>query len=114
YSHAEVAAIVRKSEPACRQVLKRARDRVSDSRRRFLPSADEQRRLAEQFFRAAQTGDVDTLVSLLAEDAVAYGDGGGKVASAMNPILGADRIARFLAGIPKKDAAVRLEFAELN
>jgi RNA polymerase sigma-70 factor, ECF subfamily len=42
-------------------------------------------------------------MKLLAEDAVLYTDGGGKRAAALNPIYGADKILRFLAGIARKN-----------
>lgn len=35
-------------------------------------------------------------------DAILYSDGGGKTAAALNPIYGADRIARFFLGISRK------------
>jgi RNA polymerase sigma-70 factor, ECF subfamily len=46
------------------------------------------------------------LTKLLAEDAVLYSDGGGKRAAALNPIYGADKILRFLAGITRKNPAL--------
>ncbi len=38
-------------------------------------------------------------------DAILYSDGGGKALAALAPIRGADKIARFFVGIPKKVAA---------
>jgi RNA polymerase sigma-70 factor (ECF subfamily) len=43
---------------------------------------------------------------MLAEDAVLYSDGGGNRAAALNPIHGADRIARFFAGVLRKNSAL--------
>jgi RNA polymerase sigma-70 factor (ECF subfamily) len=40
-------------------------------------------------------------VSLLAPEAVALSDGGGRVRAAINPIRGADRVARFMAGVAR-------------
>ena len=59
-----------------------------------------------QFAAAAKKGDVASLTKLLAEDAVLYSDGGGKRAAALNPIYGADKILRFLAGITRKNPAL--------
>jgi RNA polymerase sigma-70 factor (ECF subfamily) len=114
YSHAEIATILGRSEAASRQNLKRAHDRLAERKQRFLPAADEQRRLTLQFVSAAATGDLGALVELLAEDAIAYSDGGGKVAAALNPIYGADHVARFSTAFPRKEGADRMEFHEIN
>jgi RNA polymerase sigma-70 factor, ECF subfamily len=50
-----------------------------------------------RFLAAAEGGDVDGLIEVLAEDAIAYGDGGGKVPQWYAPILGADKVARLFA-----------------
>src|SRR5262252_6708801 len=42
----------------------------------------------------------------LADDAVLYTDGGGKRVAALNPIRGADKIARFFEGVARKNAAL--------
>ena len=114
YSHAEAAEIVGKSEPACRQLLKRARGRVAEPRRRFAPTSEEQVRITAQFLTAAQTGDVQSLLALLSRDVVAYADGGGKVASARRPIYGADKVARFAAAVPRKEQTDRADLVEVN
>lgn len=54
------------------------------------------------FATAMATGDVNGLASILAKDAVLYSDGGGKRRAALNPIYGADKIARFVEGAVKK------------
>jgi len=67
-----------------------------------------------EFLTACATGDPSQLTMLLAEDAVLYTDGGGKVSAALNPIVGADRVVRFLIGIARKVPALRVEFADVN
>lgn len=114
YKHAEIAEVVGKPEATCRQLLKRARDRLANRPRRNAPSLAEQRRLAQQFFVAASTGDVVGLVEMLAADASAYSDGGGKVASAVNGIFGAERVARFACMFPRKERGARFELREVN
>ena len=54
------------------------------------------------FGAAILTGDIDALQRILADDAVLYPDGGGRVVSALRPIHGSDRVARFLFGVLKK------------
>ncbi len=114
YSHAEVAPIVGKSEPACRQVLKRARERIAGRKRRHAPAEEDQQRLLTEFLAAATTGNVTALVEALTEEAIAYSDGGGKVAAAINPVYGADRVARLSLALPRKEGADRIEVLELN
>jgi len=63
--------------------------------------------LTEVWYKAAvASGDTGALMRVLAEDAVLYSDGGGKRAAALNPIYGADRIARFFAGVLRKNSAL--------
>jgi RNA polymerase sigma-70 factor (ECF subfamily) len=102
YEYESIAAIVGKSEESCRQILRRARERVVAERPRVGVSDDERERLTRQFLATLATGDVAALVAMLARDAVLWSDGGGKTAAARNPIRGADRIARFFVGLARK------------
>jgi RNA polymerase sigma-70 factor (ECF subfamily) len=102
---AGIAAALGRNEAACRQLAARARTHVRAARRRFTPDADEGARLAEAFRHAVESGDMARMTQLLADDAVLYSDGGGKRLAALNPIIGAGRIARFFAGVIKKGAA---------
>ncbi|HEX7970031.1 MAG TPA: sigma-70 family RNA polymerase sigma factor [Stellaceae bacterium] len=114
---AEIAATLRRGEAACRQLAARARDHVRAARPRFTVSASDGARLAQAFRAAAASGDVAALARLLAEDAVLYSDGGGKRLAALNPIYGRDNIARFLAGIARKDPSIgrlRVQPARIN
>jgi RNA polymerase sigma-70 factor, ECF subfamily len=97
YPYDEIARILERSEDNCRQLLARARRHVDAHRPRFAVSAERQEELTERFLQAAQTGDADALVGMLAADAVAYTDGGGKVRAAPRPIVGREKVARFIA-----------------
>jgi len=101
-SYAEVAEALDRSEAACRQLTSRARAHVRGARPRHAPTSDERARVVRAFGAAMLTGDVEGLQKVLAEDAVLYPDGGGRVLSALRPIYGADRVARFLFGVMKK------------
>jgi RNA polymerase sigma-70 factor, ECF subfamily len=103
---AAVAQALGRGEAACRQLAARGRAHVQAERPRFEASREEGDRLAAAFRRAAETGDVATLTKLLAADAVLYTDGGGKRVAALNPIYGAEKILRFLAGIARKNPAL--------
>src|SRR5881396_2364875 len=98
FEYAEIARIVDKSEANCRQYLGRAKKHLGRPRPRFEVAPEHAERILERFNRAATTGDMDGLLALLAEDITLWSDGGGKVAAALNPIHGADRVARFMLG----------------
>ncbi len=106
YDFAEVASIVGKSEPNCRQLAGRARRHVEARRPRFDVSREQRAELAERFFAAAADGDMDGLVSLLAGDAAFYGDGGEKGSGVRAPILGRDNVVRFLLGMFRRGQAL--------
>ena len=108
----EVGEALGRSEADCRQLAARARAHLRQPRARFQPSAESSGQLMGAFMAAAATGDVEGLRKLLADDAVYYADGGGRVASALKPIHGSDRIARFFTGAlakfpPPAEARVR-------
>ncbi|MEU8333199.1 RNA polymerase sigma factor SigJ [Micromonospora sp. NPDC048839] len=97
--YAEIAEILERTPEDCRQLHHRATTRVHQEQRRFTASRAERERLLDAFLAAARDGDLATLTGLVAADATAWNDGGGRVRAARNPVTGADRIARFYAGI---------------
>lgn len=99
--YTEIAATLDRSEPAVRQLVHRAREHVRHGRPRFPADAATQERVTSAFVAASRSGDISTLASLLAPEAVALSDGGGKVRAAINAIRGADRVARFMAGVTR-------------
>jgi RNA polymerase sigma-70 factor, ECF subfamily len=99
---AAIADTVGKSEAACRQIASRARHRVRDDRRRGAVSAASQRRIANAFAMAAYQGDLDAIVGLLHDDAVLISDGGAQHHAARRPVVGPERIARFVANVIKR------------
>ena len=98
----EIAAVIERSEAACRQVVHRARERVRDDRKRFDASEATKATLLQQFLAAMEARDEQALLSLFAPDATWTADGGGKVGAAPLPIVGADRIARLVIGLREK------------
>jgi RNA polymerase sigma-70 factor (ECF subfamily) len=108
YEYEEIARIVGKAEANCRQMVSRARLHIRERRPRFDVSSEMQTRLTAQFMQACASGDLQGLMSLLAEDATLMSDGGGRVTAARKPIHGADHIARFLTGLIKKAGPGRL------
>jgi RNA polymerase sigma-70 factor, ECF subfamily len=102
YGHDEIASIVDVSTTNSRQIAARARRHVQAERPRFDASLEERDRLASRFFSAVTEGDVESLVRVLADDVVVYGDGGGKAPQWAAPIVGADRVARLFAGLGRQ------------
>jgi len=116
YGYDEIAEIVGKTRENCRQLAVRARRHVEARRPRFEPSREQREALAARFFEAIREGDLDGLVSLLAEDAVATGDGGGKAAARKTPLHGGAKIARFMLGLMRlaERDAYEFDFCEVN
>jgi RNA polymerase sigma-70 factor (ECF subfamily) len=116
YSHAEVAEMVGKEEAACRQILHRAREHIHARRPRFAPSKQAHERLVTGFMSACVSGDLAGLKRLLADDVTSWADGGGKVrGAALNPVRGADAVARLFVGLMKKaPSGIIPELSEVN
>jgi RNA polymerase sigma factor (sigma-70 family) len=115
FGYPELARTLDRSEASCRQLVARARRRVTERRGRFLVDHDEHRALLHQFLAAARAGDVDALVAVLAEDAVLVSDGGAARKAARHPIRGRDRVTRFLRTVgPALFRHGRVELATLN
>src|SRR5580765_1389292 len=98
----EIARSVGKSEANTRQILTRARGRLSEARPRFTVSRRESEEIVRCFRHACVTGNVEELMAVLHTDAELVADGGGKAAAATRPVLGADRIAKFVLGYAGK------------
>ncbi|MBD8078488.1 RNA polymerase sigma-70 factor [Cellulosimicrobium arenosum] len=111
----EIAQAVDRSPAAVRQIAHRAREHVAARRPRVDVDRAEQRRVVDRFLAALSTGDVQGLMDVLAPDVVLVSDGGGVVQAARHPIVGADRIARYLVGgIGKARGVISATSAPLN
>jgi RNA polymerase sigma-70 factor, ECF subfamily len=93
YDYAEIAQVLGKSEAAVRQMIHRAGERLRQERPRFPVRRDAHRRVLEKFIQAARSGQRSAIRELLADDAVALGDGGGKVPSVAGGMFGGERVA---------------------
>ncbi|MFF8594611.1 RNA polymerase sigma-70 factor [Streptomyces sp. NPDC015220] len=107
----EIAEAVGKSPAAVRQIAHRARAHVAARRPRRVTSAAENRRTVEAFQRAVETGDLQSLLDILAPDVVLLTDGGGVVQAALAPVVGADQVAHVLGRIA---AALSLQPTQVN
>ncbi|MFF8611578.1 RNA polymerase sigma-70 factor [Streptomyces sp. NPDC015350] len=100
----EIAAAVDKTPAAVRQIAHRARRHVDARRPRAAVSASVSRAAVDSFRRALETGDLQGLLDVLAPDIVLLGDGGGVKQASRRPIIGADKVARYLVGGTRKIA----------
>jgi RNA polymerase sigma-70 factor (ECF subfamily) len=109
YPHREIAEILDITEASSQQIFHRAKKRVADGRARTRTEIDETaaRRIIDAFLAAASSGRTEPLVQLLTGDAVAIGDGGGKVPARARAFEGALAVAKFMRGLFKPSAAKR-------
>ena len=91
--YAEIAETVGKSTAACRQLVHRAREKLTSKRRRYLVDEETRKRMLAKFIEAANRGDRSEVMKLFATHAVMISDGGGKGVAALRPLLGAERIS---------------------
>ena len=115
---AEIAETVGKSPAACRQIASRARTRVREGAppHRAGPRPEDHALIAELLVAVA-TGDVDGAVARLAPDAVCVSDGGAHKRAARRPVVGAERVARFLINTSRKEydpAGASFAYATIN
>jgi RNA polymerase sigma-70 factor (ECF subfamily) len=118
YPYREIAPIIGKSEDNVRQLASRARRHLAENRPRFQSTREQQDELVRRFFAAADSGDLGELESLLAEDVVLTGDGGGKAPALARSLRGRSRVARVLRTWSRARArirgGVRFQLAEIN
>ena len=104
--YAEIAAVLERREPAVRQMVHRARERVRGGRARHAAPPDVHARLLDRFLAALAAGDRDGLLALLAPDATFTSDGGGKVPAARKVLADPERIVHLLLSLERKWGAV--------
>jgi len=116
YEYGEIAAMLGKSETACRQSFSRAKKHLADHQPRFTASPESHRRMLTSFLRAVQGGDMTALTSMLADDVTLWADGGGKVRGAITrPLVGRDAVMRFAVGsLRLLPGPYTVELAEIN
>jgi RNA polymerase sigma-70 factor, ECF subfamily len=117
YDYAEIASFLGKSEVACRQGFSRAKKHLGEHRPRFPASPDTQKQLLTGFLQAIQTGEMTSLMNMLAEEVTMWTDGGGKVkGAATHPITGREAVARFSLAASKRflPEGSHVELAEVN
>ncbi|MFF4836791.1 RNA polymerase sigma-70 factor [Streptomyces sp. NPDC001315] len=115
YGHREIAEVLELSDANCRQLYRRAVQRVTAPEGRFAPAPERQAELVTSFITAAREGDLAGLEKLLAADVTWWGDGGGKVTAARRPVRGREKVVRFLVGGAQRfTAGLDFTVAEVN
>ncbi len=95
YPFVEIAAMLGKSEVACRSSFSRAKHHLQAHRPRFTPAKETHQHLLASFLAAVQSGDMTSLTKLLSEEVILWTDGGGKTrTAALRPIYGREAVAR--------------------
>lgn len=113
-----VAEVIGKTAEATRQLAVRARRKVradhDEASQRRPPSRIEQLAVADEFVAAILRGDEARVRELLAPNAVLVSDGGALHHAARRPVLGPDRIGRFLLNLVKRIESVRDGVVEVS
>ncbi|NYV78041.1 RNA polymerase sigma factor SigJ [Streptomyces sp. UH6] len=107
HSHREIADVLDIGEAASQQIYHRAKRHLAQGKARTEVDAGAARRIAEEFLAAATSGRYDGLLRLLTDDAVAIGDGGGKVPARAKAFEGALAVAKFMWGLFRPAKAKR-------
>ena len=105
----DIAATLKRSPAATRQLAARARAHVRIDQPRYEVAREDGEALTRAFFEACRLGDAAALGSMLAAGATLRSDGGGKVLTFPNAIQGADRLVRLFLGLARK-LGPRMEF----
>ncbi|MFF1477158.1 sigma factor-like helix-turn-helix DNA-binding protein [Streptomyces sp. NPDC058301] len=103
YGYSDMATAIGKSAANCRQIFARARKRIAAAGQDADSAPPPARRaegeeLARKFFEAAEGGDMDALLGMLAPDVVFHGDGGGKARATRNPVTEPQRVGQLFVG----------------
>lgn len=101
FDYSEIAEVVDRSPDNCRQLASRARSHIGHPPRKPVRDMDAERQVVMQAMVAVTTGNIESLVDLLAADVVSWSDGGAGRRAARHPVVGAHRVSRFLVGLAR-------------
>ncbi|GAA2163240.1 RNA polymerase sigma factor SigJ [Pedococcus bigeumensis] len=114
YPYDDIAEVLDTTAPNVRQLVSRARKHIQSTRRDPVDPA-QHRALLEAFVGAARDGDLERLELTLAADVVSTSDGAGIAPrAARRPVVGRDKVARFVAGWADWWAGTSLTWLETN
>ncbi|WP_030909446.1 RNA polymerase sigma factor SigJ [Streptosporangium amethystogenes] len=102
FSFADIGAVLNRSEPAVRQIARRARAHVRERQPRFRYDRKVRMQVTERFLAACLGGDIDGLLDLLAPEVTLWSDGNGLRGVPRTSVRGAQKVSRLLIhGIQK-------------
>lgn len=113
----EIAQTLGRTAAACRQLASRARAHVRVDRPRFPLPKERGLEIAEAFFAASRSGDMQALRALLSDDVRAFADGGGNTAATREPIVGLEEVLRLhekLAAVFAQTPSRLVRYAFIN
>ncbi|WP_066360405.1 RNA polymerase sigma-70 factor [Herbidospora mongoliensis] len=114
YPYEQIAEIIQVSAANARQLVSRARKRLSTERREPIDRTAH-RQLLETFLDAAQSGDVHALESLFAKDVVSLTDGNGILGAARLVMSGVPRVTKFITAFaPRFWPGATITYVEAN
>jgi RNA polymerase sigma-70 factor, ECF subfamily len=116
YPFDEIGVAVERTSANCRQIARRSRQHLEkhpiEPRRTTL---EQERIIIDQAIERIILGDIPGLMLLLAPDVVEFDDGGPRVRAARYPIVGPERVARFLVNLAKRlDPLSPVEVVTMN
>jgi RNA polymerase sigma-70 factor (ECF subfamily) len=106
--------VLNKSEAACRQLVHRARDRVTAQRQRYKVDEPTRLQMLERFISAANRGDLAAMKSMFAPDAQLISDGGGKALAVRRVLHGAERIGRLWYALFRRNLKPERRIVRIN
>ena len=113
--YGEIAEALGSTEPAVRQLARRARTHVAARRPRYDSDPRVHRTVSERFLAACTSGELTELVDVLAPDVTLVADSGGVTPAPPRPLRSAQTVARFLLyGLRQSPDDVRLVPRTLN
>jgi len=114
-SFEEIVPVAQRDAATCRKIFSRARARVLQEGPRFAVDRERHRAILRSFAEAARGGDTARLVSLLDDNVVLHGDGGGKALALKKPVVGGSAVAHFIIAVNRTlPADASAEVIELN
>jgi len=86
FDYGDIASVVDRSEENCRQILRRARERITAKESTTLPYREQNQRVVSEFLQAAETGELEPLLKLLSNEAALARDA-GDLAKPVPPLI---------------------------
>lgn len=114
FEYSVIAELIGKSETNCRKLVSRARGKMGITLEEPISAETSSIEWVQRFLSALEQGNMDTVVSILAEDVTLIADGGGKAVAAVHPIKSRDHVAKFLLGLMSKAGGMKMEITEIN